>query len=95
MIITLDIDLSALPKEKIQEGKNGHKYIKLTAATMRNPDKWGNDFTVFAAQSKEERAAKADKQYVGKGKTFGEEKRDQQPDLPITRGNLMKGDLPF
>lgn len=93
MIITLNIDLSSLPKEKIQEGKNGHKYIKLTVGTMRQPDKWGNDLTVWAAQSKQDRDFRNERIFVGKGKTYGEEKKEQ-PDLPITRGNL-KGDLPF
>ena len=85
MILNLDIDLTQLPKEKIQEGKNGHKYIKLTVATMKQEDKYGNDLTVWAAQSKEEREAKADRRYVGKGKTFGErgESRNISGDLPF------------
>ena len=91
MILNLDIDLSSLPKDKIQEGTNGHKYIKLTVGSMRQPDKWGNDLTVWAAQSKEERAAKADRLYVGKGKTFGERKESQaQPPC-----NFNNSDLPF
>lgn len=84
MILNLDIDLSSLPKDKIQEGKNGHKYIKLTVGTMRQADKWGNDLTVWAAQSKEERESKADRLYCGKGKTFGERKeKNNFNDMPF------------
>ena len=79
MYITLDIDLSTLPKDKIKEGSNGHKYIKLTATTMRQPDKYGNDMTVFISQSKEERG-KVDRMYVGKGKTW--EDRQKVNDFP-------------
>ena len=91
MLINLDIDLTMLPKDKITEGKNGHKYIKLTAATMKQPDKFGNDMTVFIAQSKEEREH-SDRLYCGKGKTFGN--KQEQPSIPIVNGGL-KGDLPF
>lgn len=69
MLVNLDIDLTTLPKDKISTGKNGHKYIKLTAATMRQPDQWGNDMTVFVAQTREERG-RMDRMYVGKGKIF-------------------------
>lgn len=92
MLINLDIDLTMLTKDKIQEGTNGHKYIKLTVGTMRQPDKYGNDLTVWVAQTKDERAAKADRLYVGKGKTFGN--KQEQPSIPIVNGGL-KGDLPF
>lgn len=90
MILNLDIDLTQLPKDKIQEGTNGHKYIKLTVGTMRQPDKWGNDLTVWVAQTKDERAAKADRFYVGKGKTFGEKKEPATPPC-----NFNNNDLPF
>ena len=79
MYITLDIDLTMLPKDKIKEAKNGHKYIKLTATTMRQPDNYGNDLTVFITQTKEERG-QSDRMYVGKGKTWQE--RKQVNDFP-------------
>lgn len=90
MIINLDIDVTMLPRECIREAKNGHKYLKLTVGTMKQPDKFGNDMTIWVTQTKEEREEKADRVYVGKAKTFGEKK---EPSLPITRGNI--NDFPF
>ena len=82
MYITLDIDLTMLPKIKITEARNGHKYVKLTVTSMRQPDKFGNDMTVFISQSKEERG-KVDRMYVGKGKTWPErEQRTPVNDFP-------------
>lgn len=78
MYITLDIDLSMLPKDRIKEGANGHKYIKLTVSTMKAPDKWGNDMTVFVSQTKEEREQRADRLFIGKGKNWP----DRQPSAP-------------
>lgn len=84
MILNLDIDLSSLPKDKITEGKNGHKYIKLTASTMKQADRWGNDLTVYVTQNKEERESRADRLFVGKGKTFGERKeKNNFNDMPF------------
>lgn len=88
MIINLDIDLTMLPKAKITEGKNGHKYIKLTASTMKQPDKWGNDMTIYISQTREERG-KVDRLFVGKGKTYNKEQERERQD------NQPSGDMPF
>lgn len=76
MYITLDIDLTAIPKERIKEGSNGHRYAKFTVSTMKQPDKWGNDLTVYLSQSKEERG-RVDKMFVGKGKNWPEREQRQ------------------
>lgn len=76
MYITLDIDLSAIPQERIKTASNGHRYIKLTASTMMQPDRYGNDMTVFVSQTREERGRQG-KIYVGKGHTWQE--RQAQP----------------
>lgn len=78
MYITLDIDLTMLPKDKIRQASNGHKYIKLSATTMKQPDRYGNDMTLYITQSKEERGQ--DRIYVGKGKTW--EERQKVNDFP-------------
>lgn len=78
MYITLDIDLTMLPKDKIRQASNGHKYIKLSATTMKQPDRYGNDMTLYITQTKEERGQ--DRIYVGKGKTW--EERQKVNDFP-------------
>jgi hypothetical protein len=45
-MVNFSIELSAIPKEKIIE-YNGKKYLKLTIAKMKNPDKFGKDYTIY------------------------------------------------
>ena len=66
----ISLCLSDLPKEKITAAANGKKYISIVVDSRKEPDKFGNDLTVAINQSKEERAAKQPKKYVGSGKTY-------------------------
>ena len=52
---------------------------------MKQPDKYGNTHTIYMMQSKEEREARADRIYIGKGKEYGGKRQDNQP----------SGDMPF
>ena len=69
-IINIGITLSEIPKEKIINHSNGKKYLNLTVTAMRQADEYGNTHTVYVQQSKEEREAKVDRVYLGKGKEF-------------------------
>lgn len=68
MIINVSVCLSDLPKDKIKLADNGKKYISLTVRDLQNPDAYGNTHTLFVSQTKEEREAKANRTYVGRGK---------------------------
>lgn len=89
-MIKLNINLSAIPKEKIFNGKKG-KYLTIITQEMKQPDSYGNTHTVFIEQTKEEREAKAEKIYIGKGKetTFSgsannnSTKEEENSDLPF------------
>lgn len=70
-LISISLDLSAIPKDKIKvSDKNGRMYLNITVTGRKEPDQFGNDITVYVSQPKEEREAKADKQYIGAGKYF-------------------------
>lgn len=84
-MIILDIDFSAIPKEKLNKANNGHTYGKVVCAEMKQPDKYGNTHTIYMMQSKEEREERADRIYIGKGKEYGGKRQDNQP----------SGDMPF
>lgn len=58
--------------------KQGAKFINITITELRAPDDKGNTHTIYLTQSKDDRAAKAPKKYIGKAKeiTFNN-------DLPI------------
>ena len=63
-IIKASINLSAIPKDKIIEGKKG-KYLPITITVNDEPDQFGNQGPVIVDQTKEEREAKTAKTYLG------------------------------
>jgi hypothetical protein len=63
-IIKTSINLSAIPKDKIIEGKKG-KYLPITITVNDEVDQFGNQGPVIVSQSKEEREMKTDKVYLG------------------------------
>ena len=68
-IISISIDFNKLKSLAKVQGKNGAEYIYLTVIQNDNADKYGNDVSVSVSQSKEERANKTPKTFVGNGKT--------------------------
>lgn len=87
-MIVLDICLSDIPKDKIKTGTNGKRYIKLTLSEMRQADRWGNTHTLYVTQTKEEREARADRQWVGKGVDYS--RKDEG-----SNGGSNSNDFPF
>jgi hypothetical protein len=69
-LITGSICLSDIPKDKIQTGKNGKKYLNICISELQNISAYGDTHTIYVSQSKEERQAKAPKAYIGHGKNY-------------------------
>lgn len=67
MIINASICLTDVPKERIWTGKNGKKYLFVDVLENKEPDKYGNHFSLAIQQTKEEREAKK-RVYIGNGK---------------------------
>lgn len=67
-MIILDIDFTALPKQMFHKAKNGHLYGKIVCSKMKQPDKWGNEYTLYWQENRE-----SDRIYVGKGKEYGQQ----------------------
>jgi hypothetical protein len=66
-LISLSIDVAALPKEKFVTAKNGKVYYNFTVA-VNDDTRYGNNVSAFDSQTKEEREAKKAKSYLGNGK---------------------------
>ena len=66
-IIKASINLNEIPKDKIYVGKKG-KYLPITITINDEVDNYGNQGPVIVEQSKEEREAKAQRNYLGNGK---------------------------
>ena len=100
-IITGTINLSNIPKDKIIDGKKG-KLIPITITVKDELDNFGNQGPIIVSQSKEERAAKEAKTYLGNVKvvwTNGEfpqpAPREDQPQPQAKKQVVQEDDLPF
>jgi hypothetical protein len=104
-IIKASINLNAIDKSKIIEGKKG-KYLPITITVNDEPDQFGNQGPVTMDQSKEEREAKTPKVYLGNVKvvwtngTFPDkipyEGRNDGGQAPAPKPQAkVESDLPF
>ena len=99
-IIKASLNLSAIDKSKIIEGKKG-KYLPITITVNDEPDQFGNQGPVTMDQSKEEREAKTPKQYLGNVKvvwtngTFPDRIPFEQNTTQPTAKVATEPDLPF
>ena len=89
-LIAVSIDLTKIDKSKIVEGKNGGKYVNLTLSVNDTEDQYGNNVSTWMSQSKEEREAKANRVFVGNGKSLwsgnndsGRKSEEKHNDLPF------------
>ena len=94
---TLETILKALNAKQGKEGEG----VKLTVSLSDQPNNYGQNVSVYVAQTKEQRDAKTPLFYVGNGKTFwskGEtpvpqREEPKQEQKPVTSGN--ENDLPY
>lgn len=88
-MITFSIDVTKIDKSRIKDGK----YLNLVLDTLREPDKFGNTHSVYMSQTKEERADKAKRIYIGNGKEWAGSKTQSAP--PQSNSINTGSDLPF
>jgi len=67
-MIIQNICLSDIPAGSRFKGKDGKIYTNIIVTELREKDKFDNTHTVYMSQSKEDREAKAEKVYIGRGK---------------------------
>lgn len=102
-LITASICLSDIPREKIQTGKNGKKYINICIAELREVSPYGDTHTIYASQSAMERQGNEKRVYLGHGKNYAPAaapaaKAPQPPVNPFAPGAQRPSeddDLPF
>ena len=101
-IVQASINLNAIDKSKIIEGKKG-KYLPITITVNDEVDQFGNHGPVCIQQTKEEREAKVPKTYLGNVKvvwTNGENVDAAPRDAaaappPQPQPQAVEEDLPF
>ena len=77
-MINLSIDVSKIDKSKLIEGKKG-TYLNLTVAVNDNKDQFDNDCSAWQSQTKEEREAKTERNFLGNGKVFWSNEGERMP----------------
>ena len=88
-MITISIDVMKIDKSKLVAGKNGEKYYNITVDEFKEPDKFGNTHTVYQSQSKDERASKADRVYLGKGKEWKFEQKQELAAVKTVQAEII------
>lgn len=93
-IISASIDLAKIDKSKIQQ-KNGAMYYNISININDEADKYGNTCSIITNQTKEEREAKAKKQYIGNGKVVWSSDGSKPAAKTSTSSSDNFGDMPF
>lgn len=96
-LINVSINLDKLDKSKIIKGKKGN-YYQLTLSVQDETSQFGDNASVYDSQSKEEREAKANRNYVGNGSviwTDGNIVAAERKQQPAQEPAVEEADFPF
>ena len=96
-LINVSINLDKLDKSKIIKGKKGN-YYQLTLSVQDETSAYGDNASVYDSQSKEEREAKANRNYVGNGSviwTDGNIVAAERKQQPAQEPAVEEADFPF
>jgi hypothetical protein len=66
-LFSASLDVSKISKDKLIKGAKG-QYLNITISVNDEADQYGNVLTITESQNKEEREAKAKKNYLANGK---------------------------
>ena len=94
-LIAASINLSKIDKSKIKVAKNGDSYYDITISVNDQMNTYGQDTSIFEAQTKEQREAKDAKKYIGSGKTFWTNEKKAEPIQLQETKTEEPTDLPF
>tara|TARA_R110002051_G_scaffold219568_1_gene283563 strand:- start:427 stop:723 length:297 start_codon:yes stop_codon:yes gene_type:complete len=95
-LIKASIRVDKLPKEKFIKGKDGAVYYNLTVS-VQDESRFGNNVSIFDSQTKEEREAKKNRNYLGNGRviwTDGNVLLSEKTE-EVAATEQEKSDLPF
>jgi hypothetical protein len=79
-ILSASLNVAKIDSKKLIQGKTG-QFLNVTITINDEPDKFGNNASIFESQTKEEREAKTPKNYLGNGKVIWTS--DKKNDLPF------------
>ena len=92
-LLNVSIDVTKIKKELLISGAKG-TYLNLTVSLNDEEDKFGNTVSAWQSQSKEEREAKVDRNFLGNGKVVYDSDGAKKP-APAQQPQEQEADLPF
>jgi len=93
-IINFSLNLDNLDKTKIIKGKKG-TYYNLTLRVNDEVSQFGDNVSVYDAQTAEERAAKASRNFVGNGKVTWTDGNIQSVAREVSTQGSKQDDVDF
>lgn len=96
-IINVSLNLDKLDKSKIIKGKKGN-YYQVTLSVQDQTSQFGDNVSAYDSQSKEDREAKKDRNYVGNGSviwTDGNIVAAERKQQPAQEPAVEEADFPF
>lgn len=81
-IISVSVNLSKIDKSKIVDGKNGAKYYNMNIIVNDDFDQYNNNVQVTDSQTKEQRAAKEKRNFIGNGRVIWSNLAEVKKDAP-------------
>lgn len=69
-LIEVSVDVTKITKSKLIDGKGGKKYANLIISVNDDVDRFDQDVSIWEKPTDKEKADKADKNFLGNGKTF-------------------------
>lgn len=97
-LLSLSIDVTKIDKSRLYKGQKG-TYLKLTVGINDEPDQFGNNVSSWEEQTKEERDAKAQRNFLGNGKVLFSDDHKEKAAAPVNREpapvEINGGVLPF
>ena len=97
VLMNASIRVDKLPKEKFIKGKDGAVYYNLTVS-VQDESRFGNNVSIFDSQTKEERDAKKNRNYLGNGRviwTDGNVLLSEKTEEVSAKTEQETSDLPF
>ena len=94
-LLGLSIDVTKIDKSKLVNGK----YLNLTVSVQDETNQYGQNVSAYHEQTKEEREAKANRNYLGNGKVFWTDGNVTKAITPLpdemNQTSEAQDDLPF
>lgn len=91
-LLSVSLDVTKINKSELITGAKG-TYLNLTISLNDEEDKFGNTVSAWQSQSKEQREAKEDRNFLGNGKILFDGDASSKPKMK--KAELVHDDLPF